>query len=126
LKSVPRYGFIVFSMDVDLDWCAPAACSLPLVDQPARVAEWDVLFTEGVCEVSPVAGGVRFVVDRGAVSPAAVADLVDRESQCCSFFSFRLAIGDQTLTLDVTSDAEHRGVVDALSARAVALRASRQ
>ena len=48
---------------MELDLGAPEACSLPGADQPARVAEWDALFTDAVCAVSPIDGGVRFVVD---------------------------------------------------------------
>jgi hypothetical protein len=103
------------------DWCAPEACSLPLADQPARMAEWDTLFIEAVREVSPTGGGVRFVVDRGVAIPAAVADLADRESQCCSFLEFTLVVGDGTLSLGVTSDAGHAEVVDALGERAMQL-----
>lgn len=109
---------------MNLGWCAPSACSLPLGEQPARVAEWDALFADAVCEISPTAGGVRFVVDRTVVAPAAVADLADRESQCCSFLSFTVVVGDGTLRLDVTSDRGHADVVEALTARAVALSGS--
>ena len=108
-------------MNVNVDWCAPEACSLPLADQPGRVAEWDTLFADAVCDVSPIEGGVRVVVDRAVASPAAVADLADRESQCCSFFEFAVVVGDRSLRLDVTSDSGHAEGVEALAARAVAL-----
>ena len=107
-----------------LDWCAPEACSLPSADQPARVAEWDALFAGAVCEVSPITGGVRFAVDRTAAGPAAVADLADRESQCCAFLAFTLVLGNGTVTLDVTSDSGHAEVVEALAGRAAALAGS--
>jgi hypothetical protein len=106
---------------MELDWCAPEACSLPRADQPARVAEWDALFTDAVCAVSPIDGGVRFVVDRTVSTPAVVADLADRESQCCSFLGFTVAVGDGTLTLDVTADPDHADVVAALAGRARSL-----
>jgi hypothetical protein len=106
---------------MELDWCAPVACSLPLADQPGRVAEWDRLFADAVSDVSPIEGGVRFVVDRTAARPAAVADLADRESQCCAFLCFALVIGDGTLRLDVTSGAVYADVVEALAARAASL-----
>jgi hypothetical protein len=106
---------------MELDWCAPEACSLPLADQPARVAEWDALFTDAVCGVSPIEGGVRLVVDRAVTTPAEVADLADRESQCCSFLGFTVAVGDGTLTLDVMADADRADVVAALAGRARSL-----
>lgn len=109
---------------MDLDWCSPEACSLPSADQPARVVEWDALFAEAVCDVSPTAGGVRFAVDRTAARPAAVADLADRESQCCAFLVFTLHIGDGTLDLDVTSGAGHAEVVATLARRASVLAGS--
>lgn len=108
-------------MDIDLDWCAPAACSLPLADQPARVGEWDTLFATAVRRVEAVPGGVRLELDRSAGGVAAVADLADRESQCCAFFTFLLAIGADALALSVTAGPEHADVVEALAARAASL-----
>ena len=107
-------------MQTELDWCAPEACSLNPAEQPARVAEWDALFAEGVRAVTPVSGGVRLELAPASRRASAVADLADREAQCCEFFRFDLAIGVETLALTVRADPPHTAVVEVLAARAVA------
>ena len=102
------------------DWCAPEACSLDSAQQPARVAEWDHLFAVGVRAVTPVDGGVRLDLAPARGQAAAVADLADREAQCCLFFRFDLAIADETLALTIRTDPAYGSVVDALAARALA------
>lgn len=88
-----------------------------MADQPGRVAEWDALFGT-VRAVERVPGGVRFELDRAQADVAGLADLADRESQCCSFFTFGVTVAADTLTLAVDADGEHAEVVDALAARA--------
>jgi hypothetical protein len=104
--------------------CAPDACSLPLADQPGRVAEWDTLFATAVRRVEKLPGGVRFELDRSRAAVAAVADLADRESQCCAFFTFGVTVGFDTLALSVDADPEHADVAKALAARARRLSAA--
>jgi len=107
------------------DWCAPDACSLPIADQPARVGEWDALFQTAVREIETGPGGVRFLLDRSRATVAAVADLADRESQCCAFFTFGVRVASDALALSVDADPEHAEVVQALAARALRLSAAR-
>lgn len=108
-------------MDVDVDWCAPAACSLSSAEQPARVAEWDAIFGNGVRSVRPVDGGLRLDLVPGIGRASRVADLADLEAQCCRFFRFDLVIADDTLALTVRADPRHQPVVEALGARALAV-----
>jgi hypothetical protein len=107
------------------EWCAPDACSLPVADQPGRVGEWDTLFQKAVREIETVPGGVRFELDRSRAKVAAVADLADRESQCCAFFTFGVRVASDALALSVDADPEHAEVVQALAARALRLSAAR-
>ena len=107
------------------DWCAPDACSLPIADQPARVGEWDALFQTAVREIETGLGGVRFLLDRSRANVAAVADLADRESQCCAFFTFGVTVASDALALSVDADPEHAEVVQTLAARALRLSAAR-
>jgi hypothetical protein len=107
-------------MGIDLDWCAPEACSLNPADQPARVAEWDALFGAGVRTVTPVQDGIRLELAPAPGRASAVADLAAREARCCEFFRFDVAIGAESLALTVRADPSHTSVVDALAARAVA------
>jgi hypothetical protein len=107
-------------MGIERDWCAPEACSLNPADQPARVAEWDAVFAEGVRAVTPVENGVRLELASAPGRAAAVADLAARESRCCDFFRFDVAVGAESLALTVRADSPHASVVEALAARAVA------
>jgi hypothetical protein len=100
------------------EWCAPDACSLPIADQPGRVEEWDSLFATAVRRVETVPGGVRFELDRSRADVAGVANLADRESQCCAFFTFGVTVAAEALSLSVDADREHAEVVEALAARA--------
>jgi hypothetical protein len=102
----------------DLAW-APAACTLPTVQRPLRVAEFDDLFT------TMLRGQQRLSSTRLSwhLDPAAEAiarDLTARETACCSFFSFAFAPDGDTLRLDVEVPVAHVAVLDALAARAAA------
>jgi hypothetical protein len=50
-----------------------------------------------------------------------LADLAEREAQCCAFLSFDLAVTSSTLVLAVTADDGHGEVVDMLAGRAGSL-----
>ncbi|WP_327136243.1 hypothetical protein [Streptomyces sp. NBC_01343] len=47
-------------------------------------------------------------------------DLVERESGCCSFFTFTTAVGEEVIPLDIVVDQAHEPVLDALAARTAA------
>jgi len=48
---------------------------------------------------------------------ARTAELVSRETQCCSFFAFTLRVTGGSLTLEVTVPAQHAAVLDVLQRR---------
>ena len=90
----------------------PDACTLPAAERPLRVAEFDTLLATGVTEMIRVdAGHVRLTLRPERVAEA--ADLVARESTCCSFFDFTLA----GTMLDIRVPGAHVGVLDGLVAR---------
>ncbi|GIF23602.1 hypothetical protein BJ973_004211 [Actinoplanes tereljensis] len=98
---------------------APEACTLPTVERPLRLAEFDDLFAtalRGQQRLSATA--LRWDLDPAA--EAVARDLTSRESECCSFFSFGFHLGDQSLRLDVEVPAAHVEVLDALARRAAA------
>lgn len=100
------------------DW-VPAACTLPTVEQPVRLAEFDELLTTAVRSVQraePARLSLEFDPDPQVA--ARVADLMVRESRCCSFFTFTLSMAEHRLRWDVTVPAEQVRVLDALDARA--------
>jgi hypothetical protein len=104
----------------DQAW-VPEACTLPTVDRPLRLAEFDDLFATALRvqqRLSPTA--LRWRLDPAAEATA--RDLTGRESSCWSFFTFTFAgdhAGDE-LRLDVQVPAGHVDVLDALAGRAAA------
>lgn len=99
------------------DW-VPATCTLPSVDRPLRVAEFDALFAGWLLGVERVAPDrLRLVLD--ARVEAEVRELAARETECCSFFTFGVdSRGDERLVVEVAVPAAHVGVLDALAIRA--------
>jgi hypothetical protein len=101
----------------------PEACTLPTVDQPLRLAEFDDLFATALRDqrrLSPTV--LRWRLDPAA-EPVA-RDLTARESSCCSFFTFTFAAASEgeheAVNLDVQVPAAQIAVLDALAGRAVA------
>ncbi|MFC4018351.1 hypothetical protein ACFOW4_10385 [Micromonospora sp. GCM10011542] len=102
----------------DQAW-VPESCTLPTVERPLRLAEFDDLFATALLEqqqLSPTQ--LRWRLDRDAETAA--RDLTGRESSCCSFFTFTFAGDTDALRLDVQVPAAHIDVLDALAQRAAA------
>ncbi|WP_326797701.1 hypothetical protein OG946_21640 [Streptomyces sp. NBC_01808] len=113
----------------DLAW-VPRSCTLPTAERPLRVAEWDALFAAGPVSLSrPEPLRLRLVLAGGPEVGERVRELAERESGCCSFFTFTTGRGtdrvagrhrDRTagrLWLDIAVDPAHAAVLDALAAR---------
>ncbi|MET9213545.1 MULTISPECIES: hypothetical protein [unclassified Nocardia] len=100
------------------DW-VPAACTLPTVEQPIRIAEFDRFFAESV-RSSNRTGPTRLelVLDVGA--EAVARDLAARESSCCSFFTFDFDTTDTGVVLRVGVPVAYVEVLDAFAARVAA------
>ncbi|MCX4632947.1 hypothetical protein [Streptomyces sp. NBC_01443] len=104
----------------DLAW-VPQSCTLPTEEQPLRVAEWDALFSERLMSLSrPQPLHLRLELTSGEGVEDRVRDLVERESGCCSFFTFTTTPGADLTRLDISVDQPHEAVLDALAARAAA------
>lgn len=102
----------------DQAW-VPEACTLPTVERPLRLAEFDDLFATALRGQQRLsATSLRWRLDPAAEETA--RDLTVRESSCCSFFSFALAPDGDILQLDVQVPAAHVAVLDALADRAAA------
>ena len=94
-------------------------CTLPAVERPLRLAEFDDLFTTALRNqqrLSPTTLRWRLA----PTVAATVRDLTARETACCSFFSFSVTADDEVVGVDVTVPTAHVGVLDALAARAAA------
>ncbi|MFF2652630.1 hypothetical protein [Streptomyces sp. NPDC058045] len=109
----------------DLAW-VPQSCALPTEERPLRVAEWDALFAERLASVSrPQPLLLRLDLAGGEGVEDRVRDLVERESGCCSFFTFTTTPGQDAIRLDISVDQAHGPVLDALAARTSAARGQR-
>ena len=96
----------------------PSACTLPTVDRPMRVAEFDDLFAKAVRVERPADGELRLVFPVSPEVAGTAATLAAREIGCCSFFTFTLTVATGELTLRVAVGKSHVEVLDALAARA--------
>ena len=105
--------------DLNEVW-VPEACTLPTVDQPLRLKEFDDLFAtslRGLTRVSPTM--LRWSLDPAAEGVA--RDLTARETECCLFFSFTFSPADDVLTVDVEVPPAQVAVLNALATRAAAM-----
>ena len=99
----------------DPSW-VPLACTLPTVEQPSRLAEFDAVFATAVRTVERVdESRIRLDLRPDPAVAARVADLLVRETDCCSFFTFTLTATDGTLLLEVAVPPAHVEVLDAIA-----------
>jgi hypothetical protein len=106
------------SGSIELAW-VPQACTLPSVERPLRVAEFDALFASSLRAVRRSAPDqLRLLLDPDV--EAAARDLTARETECCSFFTFTVTPAAEGLYVDVEVPAAHVSVLDALASRAAA------
>ncbi|MEV0131748.1 hypothetical protein AB0H83_25215 [Dactylosporangium sp. NPDC050688] len=111
-----------------MSFVVPDACTLPTVDRPLRLAEFDDLFATAVRQVEPIGPThARMRLTGSAGLEATVRDLTARETECCSFFTFTVtpqpATDGETLTLDVEVPAQYADVLASLAQRASAVSA---
>jgi hypothetical protein len=97
----------------------PAACTLPSAEQPIRVAELNTLLTAAIGGERLSERRLRLVLTGPGDFASHVRDLVAREADCCSFFTFVVA-EDLTgrVVLDVEVQAGYTGVLDGWASRA--------
>ena len=101
----------------------PEACTLPTVEQPVRVAEFDELFATAVRPAERVdPTGLRVHLPAGDATASTVRDLVARETACCSFFAFDLRSSAAGTELEVRVPLSQVAVLDAMQRRADAAR----
>src|SRR5690242_1648595 len=102
------------------------ACTLPTPDRPLRAAEFDDLFAHVRRVERPAPTRLRLEFAEDLVDPPAVAaraaDLAVRETACCSFFTFTLAVTGAGTSLEVAVPAGQVAVLDALATRAAGAR----
>lgn len=106
-----------------MSFVVPDACTLPTVDRPLRLAEFDDLFATAVRQVEtlgPTHARMRLTGPAGL--EATVRDLTARETECCSFFTFTITpqpVDDgEAPTLDIEVPAQYADVLASLAQRA--------
>jgi hypothetical protein len=103
------------------DW-VPDACTLPTLERPLRAAEFEDLFAQDVVAVvreSPQEVRLELRAESAAASRA--ARLAVKETACCAFFAFDLAIAEGSVSLRVGAAPAHEAVLAALADRAEAV-----
>ncbi|MEU9305881.1 hypothetical protein [Streptomyces sp. NPDC048269] len=96
----------------------PQSCTLPTEELPLRVAEWDALFAERLTWLSRSERlRLRLDLADGPGVEDRIRDLVERESGCCSFFTFTTTPGKGLVRLEIAVDPAHEAVLEALAAR---------
>jgi hypothetical protein len=99
------------------------ACTLPTADRPLRLAEFDELFAASARSVVRAEEGVRIHLVGPAGLQERVRDLAERETACCSFFTFLIEGQDHDFTLTASVPLERSDILDALAERAERLSA---
>lgn len=89
-----------------------AACTLEGDDLRTRLEEWRALRDRAV-SIDSITGGLRLVFPAGE-PVAAVAHLVERESECCDFYRFALRVDGTTRILEVSAGPAGEPAVRAL------------
>ncbi len=77
------------------------ACELDSADVKARVGEWQTLREDHGRGTEAIPGGGRLWLSPDAAPIA--ADLIQRESRCCGFLDFEIAVHADLLRLQITS-----------------------
>jgi hypothetical protein len=94
------------------------ACVLPSAEQPLRLAEFDDLFATAVRAVDRTdPTRLRLDLRPEPAVAARAADLVVRETQCCSFFTFTLSASGGRLSLEVEAPVQYAEVIGAMAER---------
>lgn len=91
---------------------------MPTADRPLRLGEFDALFAAAVRGVERRGSDVRLRLggERGLAEQ--VRGLTERETSCCSFFTFGIDGTDEDLTLDISVPPARQEILDALAERA--------
>ena len=95
----------------------PSACTLPTVEQPLRLAEFDTLFRNGVHRATRT-GRTHLKLVISPESEAFARDLAGRETSCWFFFEFAFEpAAEGALVMAIGVPDNHVEVLDALQAR---------
>jgi hypothetical protein len=95
------------------------SCTLPTLERPLRAAEFDAVFQGTVLTERVSDTHLRIGLTGPDGLPERLRDLTERETECCSFFSFTVSEeAPDRAVLDVEVSAGHVAVLDSMEARA--------
>ncbi|WP_054812243.1 hypothetical protein [Nocardia arizonensis] len=97
-----------------------SACTLPTVDRPTRLAEFDDLFARSVTSATrPGPNRLELRLRPGGDGEAVGRDLAARESVCCSFFTFTFTTDANAVpVMGIEVPTAHLDLLDTLDGRA--------
>lgn len=104
----------------DAGW-VPEACTLPTVEQPLRLAEFDALFATVTAVERRSATCATLTLSGEPGLAVRAQELADRETACCSFFGFDIAADDsdpERVRMSIAVPQEHVAVLATLVDRA--------
>jgi hypothetical protein len=90
----------------------PDACTLPTGERPLRVSEFDDLLRYVLQSARPEPTLLKLSLPRDV--EAAARDLAQRESECCSFFTFEFDSADDVVVMHVSVPPSQVEVLDAI------------
>jgi hypothetical protein len=101
----------------------PEACTLPTADRPLRVAEFDDLFAVAARPAERLdRSRLRIHLPAGAETVSTARELIARETECCSFFSFDVRALPEETELEVRVPEPQTPVLDTMVQRAESAR----
>ena len=103
------------AINEDLGW-VPESCSLPTVEQPLRVDEFDQLFRDSVLRFTR-RSATNLVLVLGADAESSARELAERETGCCSFFDFQFGSSGSDVAMSINVAESQTDVLDALTER---------
>ena len=101
-------------------WASVEACTLPTVERPLRLAEFDDLFATTLRSIENTAPTLARLLLAGDEAVAERTQrLADAESSCCSFFTFGVTpVEPGLVAFDIEVPAAYTDVLAGLVARA--------
>jgi hypothetical protein len=88
------------------------ACALDPSSVGDRIEEWNRTLVAATARLR-IEHGLRVVFDRD-VDVAALVELAAAEQTCCTFFEFRIGIGSDGVSLEVTGPDDAQDVIAAV------------
>jgi hypothetical protein len=102
------------AIDEGFGW-TPAACTLPTAERPLRLIDFDRFLASVQRFDRPRPTRLDLTIPRAAET--AGRRLAERESACCSFFTFEFEPAAQDVMIRIGVPADQVEVLDALQAR---------